>query len=124
MTEPTITLTPARLSFALALATVLGLGWTTVSYINRQDHRVSTVETKIEDQRDVTKELVAEIKTLTVNVVRLSTIMEAATKQVSASTEINVTPRGVVETWGKTLPHRAPSFARDGLNLPISGAFQ
>lgn len=56
MTEPTITLTPSRLSFVLALATVVGLGWSTVAYINRQDHRVGTVETKIEQQRNAATE--------------------------------------------------------------------
>lgn len=68
--------------------------------------------------------LIASINTLTVNVVRLSTILETATKQVSASSEISVETRGVVKTWGKTPPHRAPSVARDRLNLPISGAVQ
>jgi uncharacterized coiled-coil protein SlyX len=123
MTEPTITVTPSRVSFFLALATVLGLAWSTITYVNRQDHRIATVETKIEDQRDVTKELVAEIKTLTINVARLSTILETATKQASAS-ERRAETRGVVETSSPLLPHRGPSSARDRTNLPLFGAAQ
>lgn len=63
--------------------------------------------------------LIASINTLTVNVVRLSTILETATKQVSASTETSVETRGVVETSSQSPPHRAPSFARDRTNFPL-----
>jgi uncharacterized protein HemX len=121
MTEPSIALTSSRVSFVLALATVLGLAWSTITYVARQDHRITVVEHHQSDQRETTRELVAEMKALTINVARLSAVMESAMRQTQAKVDAEPRPRGVVETDSRSAPHRAPSLAPNGPNLAISG---
>lgn len=75
---PSITVTPSRLSFALALATLVGLLWSSTAYVTQLDSRLAAVETYVVEQKATNREILAEIKQLSITVTRLAVVIEGA----------------------------------------------
>ncbi len=78
MTSPSITVTASRLSFALALVTMFVVAWQVIGYQRDQEFRITAVEAYIVEQKALNRELLAEIRQLSLTVTRLTTVLEGS----------------------------------------------
>lgn len=85
--QPSVTVTPARLSFTLAIVAALGIVWQTIGYTQDQRFRLEAVETYITEQRETNKELIQNLNQLSTSVIRLTVIMES--QSLSSQVEVN-----------------------------------
>lgn len=56
--------TPSRISFVLGLIALLGVMWQAVSYAEDQKHRIAAVESYIVEDKQLSKDMLAEIRRL------------------------------------------------------------
>lgn len=90
--SPQMTITPARLGFALAIVSAITLGWNTVSYFKAQelkdfaqDQEISTLKEENTGLKLTIKELSVETRELRVAVVKLTTVIEGRAERASLS---------------------------------------
>jgi cell division protein FtsL len=76
--SPSINVTLSRLSFALAVIAMLGIAWQAIGYQRDQEFRIIAIEAHIAEQKATNKELLAEIKQLSLTVTRLATVIEGS----------------------------------------------
>lgn len=89
---PQVTITSARLGFALAIVSAITLGWNTVSYFKSMELKDFSQDQEISALKDVTKgfevslkELSSETRELRVAVVKLTTVMEGRSERAALS---------------------------------------
>lgn len=60
--EPMITVTQPKISLVLGLLALLGTGWQVASFANDHAYRIEALERSTTEQKELNRELIAEIK--------------------------------------------------------------
>ena len=76
---PSITLTPSKIGFVLAIVSIVGVGWQTASYFKDQEQRDKIQDVRLDrtdEDRAITKELSLRTGELKEAVVKLTVTIE------------------------------------------------
>jgi hypothetical protein len=126
--QPSVTITPARIGFALSLLGLLTFGWQAASYVKQQEYRITAVEAYITDAKQQNRETLAELKHLNEAVTELATIIkgQASLRINGKDASLRIMPAigtdgaGVGRNLADASRTGGHSFARDRAKLEIS----
>jgi hypothetical protein len=95
---PSITVTPSRIGFTLSIIAVLTFGWNVAGYVRGQEYRITALEAYRDENKQLTRDMLGEIRKLSEAVTKLSTIIEGVKsldgKQASNASTIDQHGRG------------------------------
>jgi hypothetical protein len=73
---PSFTVTSSKIGFALSIVGVLTFGWNLAGYVKAQEYRITALEAYQADNKQLTKDMLGELRRLSEAVTKLSTIIE------------------------------------------------
>ncbi len=115
--QPSLNLTPARLGFALSLLAIITFGWNIAGYVQQQEYRIVALETYRDENKQLTRDMLAELKRLNEAVTRLGIIIEGSRAPDQKQASSTMQPPGVVVDFGRPLGTGAGGSAQESPNI-------